>query len=192
MLYEGTQCDFEKSLMAKGYDDIGSGCQSNVYVKGNIVLKVCWNDKPYLTFARRIRRLKNPYFPKIKSIRHYNSSIREESWTVIKMEKLNMLEDYCVNKQFKILEPVENYIHMEDYVSNGYSDSSYIKFDDLVVDGADIGDKAFSKALEIINEVWNEIGCVLDLHGQNVMVREEEEGKNYRLVFTDPLFQGWK
>jgi len=179
--------EYTIQLKEEGYKEIGSGLFGTAYVKSgeNRVLKVFEGDNSYLQFIQRVKNLKNPYFPKVYSITKfvYNGAI----WYAVELERLKHIEDIPTSEQEELLDSFPN-IDVEEYFCNGSCNSEYIEFSDLIHDFVASGNRKLDRAIEIIDELFNDGVGEIDLHGRNVMVRREPQGN--RLVFTDPLYNG--
>jgi len=183
--------DYIDKLDSKGYDCIGSGSygSAHAYKNKKNVLKVFTQDEPYLKFIEKIKQSKNPYFPRIKSIKHYKGS-NKYIYTVVELERLTEFDDLCISAQDKILDMFGGYVDDVDYKASGYGEVGIIQFNEVVRSFRDSYDRELNEALNILMDLEDiENECELDCHGENIMIRKE--GKTNRLVFTDPLWTGF-
>lgn len=172
---------FIENLKKKGWKHLDSGYYADVYKhpEKNTVLKIYKEDEAYDSFVNKIKKLKNPYFPKIYNIKNYSDAKEDECWTVVELEKLQGLaqEKHITSKIFskQLKYGDTRYIFEIDlsYFVNefNYEDSKYKK------------DKALIEAIKIINDLALEFS--LDLHSDNTMLRKNK--KDYQVVFIDPI-----
>lgn len=172
--------EYLEHLKNNGYRIIGSGLYADVFInkRKKTVLKTYKRDPAYDKFLKRIHRLRNPYFPKIHSIKRYAGKF-DRSWTVVEMERLKnadeLDEEGYLTKTLKKL-------------SEDFTDYYNIDFNDFVLDfeSYSIKDYKLEKAIAILRDLAK--SYMLDLHSNNVMFRKE--GRNHRVIFTDPLYIG--
>lgn len=148
---------------------LGSGSYATVYSKpkSNTVIKVgSDNEDGWIRYAAELVKnkkkfAKNPYLPKIKSLKFYYNEKKDFFFYVAKIEKLKDL-DTATDRAYDVTKVLE---HMMD--NCGISARNMLPIDD--------------KLKEAMNFILS-LGLDTDIHSGNVMIRGKKQ-----LVFTDPV-----
>lgn len=162
-------------LKKDGYKQIGSGMYAYCYAKKgeDFVIKI-FNieyDRPYYAYLNKIKKLKNPYTPKILEV--IKKNIGKCRYCLVVMEKLKHYQDLKV--------------HEVIYLVKKHFDLDSIKqsYDELTWD-FETPIKALQRVFKILNEINLKMPCYTDIHEDNIMFRKIEQG--FFPVIIDPLY----
>jgi len=176
---------FIELLANDGWQEWDRGLFAKVYAhpQKDTVLKIYEDDKAYDRFLTKIKKLKNPYFPRIHSIHRYSDG-DEMQWTVVELERLQRLTDEAhvttetVYHQLKYEVDYDPFCDSEDDFDLDLS--AFVES----FDANNAKDKALKRAIQIIQDLGEDF--YIDLHVDNVMLRKKKE--EYQVVFIDPVY----
>lgn len=161
-----SRTQFEKDLCKKrNMKQLGEGAFATVYGNRARAVKIGradeYGNERYLQYLSRASKYpKNPFFPKIFSIKVYRKGT-DSPYMVVEMERLQRPKSAWTTASI-----------MESFIC----DNDAVK----VMEG--MFTKRASKQLLEVNSVLKKHRYDLDIHDDNIMVR-----KNGQLVITDPV-----
>jgi len=182
--------EFEKD----GGEILGTGRYGMVlgHPKWKFVLKV-YDDQLYTQFVRLANKIYHPSFPKFcgvpkKILPNYGRTNTFEY--IIRMEKLNPIDDEVFKHINKYIEPALNYFHNIDGKSDEEIEQTkeyYINLSDFYASMIhELNDKNLYNLCHGMHIVVKNIKGTIDLHSGNIMTRDNGE-----YVVVDPLFPGY-